>query len=65
MNSDPKPEWTYKCQGANKCKINYGSAKAIRIFNDDGVEKVVTVPGPRSALIILNANTGKEVIYIS
>ena len=65
MASAPTPVWTYMCQLAGTtCGVS-GSSKAIRIYMDQGVEKVVTVPGPRAAILVLDATTGAEVCFIT
>ena len=61
MGSAPTPVWSYICQSAGTSCITLGSSKAIRIYHEQGVEKVVTVPGGRSAIIVVDATTGAEV----
>ena len=64
MASAPSPVWSYICTTGQSCDTQ-GSAKAIRIYQDQGVEKVVTVPGVRAAIIIVDATTGTEVCFIN
>ena len=64
MPSTPVTEWTYICNGAAKCTVQgaAGSAKGIRIYVDNGREIVVTAPGGGGAILLVDANTGNEVI---
>ena len=64
MGTTPTPEWTYSCSGGNSCDT-LGSSKAVRVYLDQGVEKVVTVPGVRAAVVVVDASTGAEVRFIS
>ncbi|CBY23664.1 unnamed protein product [Oikopleura dioica] len=62
--SNPSPVWTYRCgSGSNSCALDDGSVKNMRVFNDNGVEKVVGLPTSRSIFIVLRTNNGNELIY--
>ena len=63
MPNAPTPVWSYICQTDKVSCQTAGSSKAIRIYHDQGVEKVVTVPGPRTAILIVDAATGAEVRF--
>ena len=63
MASAPTPVWSYVCQSAGVACTTQGSSKAIRIYHDQGVEKVVTVPGSHSAILVVDATTGAEVRF--
>ena len=45
------------------CDMDTASGKAIRIFTQNGVEKVVAAVGTGSAILILDASTGAEIAY--
>ena len=61
MPSAPTPVWSYICQAAGVSCVTQGSSKALRIYHDGGVEKVVTVPGARASILVVDATTGAEV----
>merc|ERR1712037_110016 len=62
--SSPTPVWTYSCDsGSNSCALDDGSVKNMRVFTDNGVEKVVGLPTSRSIFIVLRADNGNELIY--
>ena len=65
MDSAPTTEWTYICNGAAKCNMNEASAKAVRIYFDNGREIVATVPGVKSSILMVDAATGAEVTSIA
>merc|ERR1712037_722008 len=57
--SSPTPVWTYSCDsGSNSCALDDGSVKNMRVFTDNGVEKVVGLPTSRSIFIVLRADDG-------
>jgi hypothetical protein len=58
----PTPEWTYKCGLGNSCTAK-GSAKNIRVFTDNGVEKVVTVPGVSAQILVVNTADGSQAAF--
>ena len=45
------------------CHMNDGSAKMVKVYMDQGTEKVVTVPSPRTSLLILDAKTGEQLAF--
>ncbi|CAG5109849.1 Oidioi.mRNA.OKI2018_I69.chr2.g4330.t1.cds [Oikopleura dioica] len=60
----PTPEWSFVCDGSGKsCNLNDGSVKNMRVFSDNGVEKVVGLPTSRSILVVLDAVSGSELAY--
>ena len=68
IGSPPTPEWSFKCGDGTtgNCagtKAMVGSAKGIRVYMDNGVEKVVGAIGTSAALLILNASDGTEAAF--
>ena len=63
MASAPTPVWSYMCQATGTTCVTIGSSKAVRVYFDQGVEKVVTVPGGRASILVLDATTGAEVRF--
>lgn len=59
FTTPPTPEWTYRCGAGNNCTAQ-GCSKVMRIYMDNGVEKVVTVPGTAAQIIIVNAADGTQ-----
>jgi len=63
--SPPTPEWTFNCDSTN-CDSNVkGSAKTIRVFMDNGVEKVVSAPGIKASVIVVNVADGSKAAFKS
>ena len=57
------PEWTFACggQGSTNCSKMVGSFNTMRVFTENGVEKIAsTFRLPKSAIITLNASNGTE-----
>lgn len=57
------PEWTFKCggQGSTNCSGMVGAFNTMRVFTENGVEKIAsTFRLPKSAVITLNASNGTE-----
>ena len=62
--SDPMPEWTYRCGAAGTtCDLNDGSMKNGRVYFDDGVEKIVALPTSRTIFVVVDVQTGGELVY--
>ena len=59
----PTPEWTYKCGLGNSCTAK-GSSKNIRVYSDNGVEKVVTVPGVSAQVLVVNIADGSQAAFV-
>ena len=66
--SAPTPKWTFKCDATN-CpnpqvgKAPPGSMKTLRVFMDNGVEKVASAPGVGADVIVVNAADGTKSAY--
>lgn len=56
----PTPLWTFECDATNCSSKVQGSMKTMRVFMDDGVEKVVSSPGTKNDVIIVNAADGTK-----
>ena len=57
------PEWTFQCggQGSTNCSGVAGAFNTMRVFTENGVEKIAsTFRLPKSAIITLNASNGTE-----
>ena len=57
------PEWTFKCggTGSTNCSGMIGAFNTMRVFTENGVEKIAsTFRLPKSAIITLNASNGTE-----
>ena len=57
------PEWTFQCggQGSTNCSKMVGAFNTMRVFTENGVEKIAsTFRLPKSAIITLNASNGTE-----
>lgn len=57
------PEWTYICNGSDSTACNevYSSVNTMRIFVENGVEKIATTfRAPKSAILTLNTSDGTE-----
>lgn len=61
--SPPTPEWTFKCDSTNCDATAKGSMKTIRVVMDNGVEKVVSAPGNKAHVIVVNAADGTKSAY--
>jgi len=60
FSKPPTPVWTFKCD-SNICdRQTVGSMKTMRVFMDNGVEKVVSSPGTGAAVIVVNAVDGTK-----
>jgi len=62
-SSAPTPKWTFKCDAANCGPKAIGSMKTMRVFMDNGVEKVISSPGTGADIIIVNAADGTKSAY--
>lgn len=64
VNSTTKPknisfEWTFECNQANGCsEMAVGSVKTMKLYNDNGVNKIAATVGAAPNVVILNADTG-------
>lgn len=57
------PEWTYICNGSDSTACNevYSSVNTMRVFVENGVEKIATTfRAPKSAILTLNTSDGAE-----
>ena len=57
------PEWTYICNGSDSTACNevYSSVNTMRVFVENGVEKIATTfRAPKSAILTLNTSDGTE-----
>ena len=57
------PEWTYICNGSDSTACNevYSSVNTMRIFVENGLEKIATTfRAPKSAILTLNTSDGTE-----
>ena len=67
-SSPPTPEWSFICGDGNSgncagIKPMVGSVKGIRVYMDNGVEKVVGAVGTSAALLILNVADGSQAAF--
>ena len=53
------PVWTWACGEGNNC-TTIGSTKALRVYKDNGVEKIAAVPGTRSSIVVVDGLTGNQ-----
>jgi len=63
--SPPTPEWTFNCDKDNCSSKSHGSMKTMRVYMDNGVEKVVSAPGTANDVIIVNVSDGSKSAYHS
>ena len=57
--SSPAPVWSWVCGEGNNCSTT-GSTKALRVYKDNGVEKIAAVPGTRSAIVVVDGSNGNQ-----
>ena len=62
MPTAPTAVWTWVCGTGNSCAV-LGSMKSIRVYTDNGVEKVVGVPGKRTAIAIAKESDGASLQF--
>lgn len=64
MTTMPSAEWSYVCGSGNSCSAQVdGSAKGIRVFMDNGVEKVAGAIGVSAAIVVLNVADGTQAAF--
>ena len=60
---NPIPDWTYICNGidSSSCNDVYSSVNTMRVFNENGIEKIATTfRSPQAAILTLNTGDGSE-----
>ena len=50
------------CGEGNNCSTS-GSTKALRVYKDNGVEKIAAVPGTRSTIVVVDGSNGNQLQF--